>query len=106
MEFWLSLIKVAAIIAMIAAGAGVIFFGFGHSFPATGVENLWTHGGFAPAGFGGVIASLGIVMFAFGGIEIIGITAAEARDPEKVIRRRLTPFRCALFCFMSAHYLS
>ncbi|MDU4291401.1 amino acid permease [Mixta calida] len=99
MEFWLSLIKVAAIIAMIAAGAGVIFFGFGHSFPATGVENLWTHGGFAPAGFGGVIASLGIVMFAFGGIEIIGITAAEARDPEKVIPQAINtiPLRIILF---------
>ncbi|MGQ3904255.1 amino acid permease [Mixta calida] len=99
MEFWLSLIKVAAIIAMIVAGAGVIFFGFGHSFPATGVENLWTHGGFAPAGFGGVIASLGIVMFAFGGIEIIGITAAEARDPEKVIPQAINtiPLRIILF---------
>ncbi|QHM69801.1 Proline-specific permease ProY [Mixta intestinalis] len=71
-EFWLSLIKVAAIIAMIAAGIGVIMFGFGHSFPATGIENLWSHGGFAPEGIGGVVASLGIVMFAFGGIEIIG----------------------------------
>ncbi len=98
-EFWLSLIKVAAIIAMIAAGVGVIMFGFGHSFPATGVENLWSHGGFAPEGIGGIIASLGIVMFAFGGIEIIGITAAEARDPEKVIPQAINtiPLRVILF---------
>ena len=99
MEFWLSLIKVAAIVAMIAAGAGVILFGFGHGFPATGVANLWSHGGFAPDGLGGVIASLGIVMFAFGGIEIIGITAAEARDPEKVIPQAINtiPLRVILF---------
>lgn len=99
MEFWLSLIKVAAIFAMIIAGAGVILFGFGHSFPATGVENLWSHGGFAPDGLGGVIASLGIVMFAFGGIEIIGITAAEARDPQKVIPQAINtiPLRIILF---------
>ncbi|WP_275555075.1 amino acid permease [Mixta sp. Marseille-Q2659] len=99
MEFWLSLIKVTAIVAMIAAGAGVIFFGFGHHFPATGVENLWSHGGFAPEGFGGIVASLGIVMFAFGGIEIIGITAAEARNPEKVIPRAINtiPLRIILF---------
>jgi histidine transporter len=98
-EFWLSLIKVAAIIAMIAAGIGVIMFGFGHSFPATGIENLWSHGGFAPEGIGGVVASLGIVMFAFGGIEIIGITAAEARDPEKVIPQAINtiPLRVILF---------
>jgi histidine transporter len=99
MEFWLSLVKVAAIIAMIAAGAGIMFFGFGHAFPATGLSNLWSHGGFAPNGWGGVIASLGIVMFAFGGIEIIGITAAEAQDPQKVIPQAINtiPLRIVLF---------
>ncbi|WP_312284164.1 amino acid permease [Yokenella regensburgei] len=99
MEFWLSLVKVAAIIAMIAAGAGIMFFGFGHAFPATGLSNLWSHGGFAPNGWEGVIASLGIVMFAFGGIEIIGITAAEAQDPKKVIPQAINtiPLRIVLF---------
>ena len=85
MEFWLSLIKVVAIIAMIVAGGSIIFFGFGNAFPATGLENLWSHGGFAPNGWEGIIASLGIVMFAFGGVEIIGVTAAEAKNPQKVI---------------------
>lgn len=100
MEFWLSLVKVVAIIAMMLAGAGIIFFGFGHSFPATGLENLWSHGGFAPNGWQGVIASLGIVMFAFGGVEIIGVTAAEAKDPKKVIPQAINtiPLRIILFC--------
>ena len=99
MEFWLSLVKVVAIIAMMLAGAGIIFFGFGHSFPATGLENLWSHGGFAPNGWQGVIASLGIVMFAFGGGEIIGVTAAEAKDPKKVIPQAINtiPLRIILF---------
>ncbi|MBV4412310.1 amino acid permease [Enterobacteriaceae bacterium YMB-R22] len=99
MEFWLSLIKVAAIIAMIIAGAGIIFLGFGHHFPATGLQNLWVNGGFMPGGWTGVTASLGIVMFAFGGIEIIGITAAEAKNPEKVIPRAINtiPLRIVLF---------
>ncbi|MFO5973228.1 hypothetical protein ACLBVE_35090, partial [Pseudomonas aeruginosa] len=35
MEFWLSLVKVVAIIAMMLAGAGIIFFGFVHPFPLT-----------------------------------------------------------------------
>ena len=99
MEFWLSLLKVAAIIAMIAAGAGIMFFGFGQNFPATGMSNLWENGGFAPNGWEGIIASLGIVMFAFGGIEIIGITAAEAQDPKKVIPQAINtiPLRIVLF---------
>ena len=99
MEFWLSLIKVVAIVAMMLAGAGVIFFGFGHHFPATGLANLWIHGGFAPHGWQGVLASLGIVMFAFGGVEIIGVTAAEAKDPQKTIPQAINtiPLRIIFF---------
>ncbi|MDP1211713.1 proline-specific permease ProY, partial [Klebsiella pneumoniae] len=63
--FCFSLVMVVSIIALMLAGAGIIFFGFVHSFPATGLENLWSHGGIAPNGWKGVIASLGIVMFAF-----------------------------------------
>ena len=81
LEFWLSLLKVAAIVAMIAGGLGIMLFGIGLSAdaPATGVHNLWQNGGFMPNGIGGLIASLAVVVFAFGGIEIIGITAGEAR---------------------------
>ena len=82
LEFWLSLLKVAAIVAMIAGGLGIMLFGIGLSAdaPATG-GNLWQNGGFMPNGIGGLIASLAVVVFAFGGIEIIGITAGEAKDP-------------------------
>ena len=61
--------------------------------------NIWSHGGFAPNGWQGVIASLGIVMFAFGGVEIIGVTAAEAKDPKKVIPQAINtiPLRIILF---------
>ena len=52
-----------------------------------------------PNGWQGVIASLGIVMFAFGGVEIIGVTAAEAKDPKKVIPQAINtiPLRIILF---------
>lgn len=99
MEFWLSLIKVAAIVAMIIGGAAVMLFGFGVTQEATGFSNLWQHGGFMPNGIGGVIASLAVVMFAFGGIEIIGITASEAKDPAKVLPKAINavPVRILLF---------
>jgi hypothetical protein len=58
-----------------------MLFGIGQTQHATGLSNLWQHGGFMPNGMGGVIASFAVVMFAFGGIEIIGITAGEAKDP-------------------------
>ena len=48
------------------------------------VSNLWAHGGFFPMGMLGVILALQIVMFAFGGVELIGVTAGEAEDPDEV----------------------
>ncbi|MCY0855990.1 amino acid permease [Cupriavidus sp. D39] len=101
LEFWLSLLKVSAIVAMICGGVAIMAFGLGMADGgiATGIHNLWAHGGFMPNGIGGVIASFAVVMFAFGGIEIIGITAGEARDPERVIPRAINavPLRILLF---------
>jgi histidine transporter len=102
LEFWFSLIKVAAIIGMIAGGAAIIVFGFqagGGSAVAPGLGNLVEHGGFFPHGFEGLLASFAVVMFAFGGIETIGITAGEAADPKKVIPKAVNtvPVRVLLF---------
>ncbi|MCW6552157.1 amino acid permease [Yersinia ruckeri] len=99
MEFWLSLLKVTAIIAMIAAGLGIMMFGFGAGHESTGLSNLWAHQGFMPNGISGVIASFAVVMFAFGGIEIIGVTASEAKNPEKVLPKAINtvPVRILLF---------
>jgi len=74
-EYWLSGIKVSAIIGMIVFGAYLIFANTG----LTGsVHNLSAHGGFFPNGLTGFLMSLTIVMFSFGGTELIGITAGEA----------------------------
>ncbi|MGO4391521.1 amino acid permease [Variovorax sp. M-6] len=107
MEFWLSLIKVVAICSMIAGGAYIIFFGFTSTDAdgtavrnaATGISNLWAHGGWFPHGVLGFVSAFAVVMFAFGGIEIIGLTAAEAQDPEKSIPRAINsvPSRILIF---------
>ena len=109
MEFWLSLLKVGAIVAMILGGFGIMLFGV-HSAgeaPATGLSNLWAHGGFMPNGVGGLIASFAVVMFAFGGIEIIGITAGEAKDPQRVIPKAINavPLRILLFYVLTLFVL-
>ena len=111
MEFWLSLLKVAAIVAMILAGFGIMLFGIGAAgstdAAATGISNLWAHGGFLPNGVGGLIASFAVVMFAFGGIEIIGITAGEAKDPQRVIPKAINavPLRILLFYVLTLFVL-
>ena len=98
-EFWLSLFKVVTIILMILAGLGIIIWGIGNGGQATGISNLWSHGGFFPNGWIGTLLSLQVVMFAFGGIEIIGITAGEAKDPQTSIPRAINtvPMRILVF---------
>lgn len=88
-EFWFSLIKVVAIIAMILFGLFIIFFGLGNNGQAIGLSNLWIHGGYLPNGLWGLLLSLVIVMFSFGGIELIGITAGEADNPKESIPKAI-----------------
>jgi aromatic amino acid transport protein AroP len=91
-EFWFSIIKVVAIIAMIIFGTYLLFSGTGGS--QASIQNLWNDGGFFPkgllssdgkGGFQGLFAAIALIMFSFGGLELIGITAAEADQPEKTI---------------------
>lgn len=83
MEFWFSMIKVVAIISMIGFGAYLLASGTGG--PDASVANLWQHGGFFPNGVKGLVMAMAFIMFSFGGLELIGITAAEADDPQRSI---------------------
>ncbi|OTG66676.1 amino acid permease [Acinetobacter silvestris] len=109
LEFWLSIIKVTAIIAMIIGGFGLMFYGFhnDHSAIVSGVQNLWLYDGFMPNGIGGLVACLSVVVFAFGGIEIIGITAGESADPKKSIPKAINavPVRILLFYVLTIFVL-
>ncbi|MEH2921670.1 amino acid permease [Samsonia erythrinae] len=85
MEFWFAIIKVAAIIGMIVFGGWLLLSGAGG--PEATVTNLWAQGGFFPNGGLGLVMAMAVIMFSFGGLELVGITAAEADDPEKSIPR-------------------
>jgi len=85
LEFWFALIKVVTIILMIIAGLGVILFGFGNGGHAVGISNLWTHGGFFTGGAKGFIYALAIVLASYQGIELIGVTAGEAENPQHTL---------------------
>ncbi|SOZ74647.1 Uncharacterized amino acid permease YtnA [Cupriavidus taiwanensis] len=79
-EFWFALIKVTAIVAMIVFGVGMIFFGLGNHGEPIGHHNLVDHGGFFAKGIGGMVLSIVMVAFSFGGIENLGLAAGEAKD--------------------------
>nr|WP_206702235.1 amino acid permease [Bacillus vallismortis] len=99
LEFWFALIKVIAILALIAIGLVMIFKGFPTSSGASSFTNLWSHGGMFPNGMHGFILSFQMVVFAFVGIELVGLTAGETENPEKVIPKAINniPIRVLLF---------
>lgn len=91
-EFWFSIVKVVAIIAMIVFGTYLLISGSAGT--QASIQNLWNDDGFFPkgllnsdgkGGFQGLFAAIAMIMFSFGGLELIGITAAEADQPEKTI---------------------
>lgn len=93
-EFWFALIKVAAVIGMIVLGVVVIVAGVtGEGGAAPSVTHLWDEGGFFPLGlmtnvdgaWVGLLMAMVVVMFSFGGVELIGIAAGEADDPRRTI---------------------
>jgi len=85
MEFWFAVIKVVAVVGMIVFGLYLLLSG--GAGPEAGVSNLWIHGGFFPNGIQGLALAMAVIMFSFGGLELIGITAAEADDPARTIPR-------------------
>ncbi|HEX4619905.1 MAG TPA: amino acid permease [Steroidobacteraceae bacterium] len=85
LEFWFALIKVVTIVGLILAGLGVIVFHVGELGGTASFTNLWSHGGFLPGGVLAVLLTLQIVMFAYEGVELIGVTAGESHDPAVVL---------------------
>jgi amino acid transporter, AAT family len=96
-EYWFSLVKVAAIIVFIVIGIALIT---GVSpRPALGLRNLVAYGGFLPHGLRGVWLALTLVIASYMGIEVVAVTAGEARRPEEAIPRamRTIVFRLIIF---------
>jgi len=100
LEFWFAIVKVVAIIALIATGAWMIVTKFtSPSGAQSSLTNIWNDGGMFPHGAFGFVLGFQIAIFAFGGIELVGTAAAETKNPEKVMPRAINsiPIRVMLF---------
>lgn len=100
MEFWFASIKIVAIMAIIAIGCVLVATSFVSPAGKQAMfANLWAHGGFFPKGVMGFFAGFQIALFAFVGIELLGTTAAETKDPETTLPRAVNavPFRIVFF---------
>ena len=99
-EFWFSIIKIVAIIALVVVGIVLVVIRF---TPPSGAQadiaNLWRDGGLFPKKFHGFAAAFQIAVFSFVGTELIGTTAAEAKDPEVTLPKAINaiPVRIVIF---------
>ncbi|UOY94087.1 amino acid permease [Ectobacillus sp. JY-23] len=82
-EFWFAGIKITMIVLFILLGAGILF----DIIPSNQVDYLqnYTNEGFFPKGFSGVVSALLVVIFSYGGSELIGLTLNETKNAEKVL---------------------
>lgn len=99
LESWFSMIKVLAIIALIVVGLVLIIMHAKVSGRTVTLANLVNQGGFFPTGPSGFLLSFQMVVFAFVGIEMVGLTAGETKNPQKDIPNAINtlPVRIGLF---------
>lgn len=99
MEFWFALIKIVAILSLIIICTFMIIKGFSTDAGVSSFTNLWNHGGWFPNGVSGFILSFQMVVFAFTGIELVGLLAGETENPEHVIPNAINniPIRIIIF---------
>ncbi len=84
-EFWFAGIKVTTVICLVIFGLYLISFGHNANQGVANLSNLWAQGGFFANGLHGFIFSFVVVVFSFGGTELVGITAGEAANPKRTI---------------------
>ena len=98
-EFWFAAIKVATIIAFMVIAIWAIVTGAPVGGSHAGVANITDNGGLFPKGIAPVFAlTLGVV-FAFGGTEMVGVAAGEAKDAEKVLPKAINSMIIRIFVF-------
>ncbi len=94
-EFWLSMIKLATIVAFIVLGAGLIFGG--RITPQYNVQ-----GGFFAKGFWSPLAAITYAVYSFGGVEMVAVTTGESRSTKETPRAVWTTFLTLTFVYVGA----
>ncbi|UTE77712.1 amino acid permease [Rossellomorea sp. KS-H15a] len=99
LEFWFALIKVITILGLIALGVILLVMGVQTDAGAVTARNLWEHGGFFPNGISGFLLSFQMVIFAYVGVELVAVSAAETSNPKKNIPSAINkiPLRILFF---------
>jgi AAT family amino acid transporter len=97
LEFWIAGIKIITLIAFILLGSFILLGIFPGS--TSSLSNFTAHGGFFPHGLGGTFSAFLVVMFSYGGAELIGVSVTETKDSQRVLPKIIkgTVWRVILF---------
>lgn len=97
-EFWFSMIKIITIIVLIVVGLAFIILEFKTNHSAASFTNLYNNGVFTHGAYG-FLMSFQMAVYSFIGIELIGVTAGETKNPNVSIPRAVNsvPIRILLF---------
>jgi len=99
-EFWLAGIKIAMIIIFIVLG-GCLLFGIIPSDNTPYLQNFTNSGGFFPNGWTSVLSAMLVVMFSYGGSELIGLTLNETENAERLLPKVVSNFILRIILFFT-----
>lgn len=100
MEFWFALVKIIAIVVLILVGIWMVCTDFvSTTGDIASFTHIWQHDGMFPTGITGFLAGFQIAIFAFVGVELVGTTAAETKNPEQNLPKAINsiPIRIIIF---------
>lgn len=99
-EFWFAIIKIVAILALIATGVVLVAVGYESPDGAqASFANLWTHGGLFPLGISGFVLGFQMGIFSFIGVELVGTAAAETQHPRKTLPKAINSIVVRILIF-------
>lgn len=99
MEFWFAIIKIVAILALIAVGAVLILTGFTHNGFQASITHLWDQCGMFPMGLSGFVLGFQMGVFSFIGVELVGTAAAETENPRKNLPKAINSIVVRIIVF-------
>jgi L-asparagine permease len=99
LEFWFSLIKVGALVLFLLIGLGILLTGHHVAGQVPGLHLITQNGGIFPHGVLPAVVLVQGVVFAYSGIELLGIAAGEAQDAREVLPKAINSvmYRIAIF---------
>ena len=99
-EFWFAIIKIVAILGLIAVGLILIATKFqSPDGDVASIANLWEHGGMFPMGASGFVLGFQMGIFSFIGVELVGTAAAETENPRKTLPKAINSIVIRILIF-------